>query len=103
MGPKKRGDRGNCLIRLTQYLHCRQLQVFSKKKVRTQNQAPICQFLSPNSLICRLLYMCNNHNFFQKLRGTTGIFKVLRHKAQNGNLFRDPKIILGDPVWGRDP
>ena len=47
--------------------------------------------------------MCNNHNFFQKFRGTTGIFKVLRHKAQNANLFRDPKIILGDPIWGRDP
>ena len=40
--------------------------------------------------------MCNNHNFFQKFRGTIGIFKVLRHKAQNANLFRDPKIILGD-------
>ena len=47
--------------------------------------------------------MCNNYNFFQKFRGTTGIFKVLRHKAQNSNLFRDPKNILGDPIWGRDP
>ena len=35
------------------YFRC-QLQVFSKKKVRTQNQAPIRQFLSPNSLIYRL-------------------------------------------------
>ena len=29
--------------------------------------------------------------------------RQLQVSSQNANFFRDPKIILGDPIWGRDP
>ena len=76
--------------------------VLKKKGHHSESSSDLSIFVPKFSDLPITGAITNNHNFFQKLRGTTGIFKVSWHKAQNANLFRDPKISLGDPVWGRD-
>ena len=78
MGSQKKGDQGNCLIRLTQYPHSRQLQVFSKKKGRhSESSSDLSIFVPkfsdlPNTCAITIIFSKSSVALlgFSKFRGT---------------------------------